>query len=89
MIAGTMMDYYFCDDVLVADDILFVTSDRRNGMAALALIRGLQKWAMEKGAQELCLSVSSNVNQDTTGAFFERLGFVRMGGVFKKRLKGE
>jgi hypothetical protein len=44
---------------------------------------------MEKGAQELCLSVSSNVNQDTTGAFFERLGFVRMGGVFKKRLKGE
>ena len=86
MIGGTIMDYYFCHEVLVADEILFVRSDHRTGMAALALIRGLQKWATHQGARELCLSVSSSVNYEATDKLYERLGFNRVGGVFKKRL---
>jgi len=88
VIGGALIEYYFCNEQLVSDEILFVRRDHRNGMAAIALIRGLQKWAIARGARELCLSISSNVNQEITGKLFERLGFERMGGIFKMRLEG-
>jgi GNAT superfamily N-acetyltransferase len=89
MIGGTETEYYFCDETLVADEVLFVRPNHRYGMVALRLIRGLQEWATRRGARELCLSVSTNVNCDMTGKLYERLGFTQVGGVFKKRLNGE
>jgi len=86
MIGGVLIEYYFCEETLVADEILFVKRERRGGRAALLLIRGLQKWAERHGARELCLSISTNIHSETTGRFYERLGFSRVGGVFKKRL---
>ena len=86
MIGGTVVDYYFCDETLVADEILFVTPGWRGSLAAARLIRALQAWAVARGARELCLSISTGVRADATGRFYERLGFTRVGGVFKKRL---
>jgi len=86
MIGGAAIDYYFCDETLVADEVLFVTRDRRGGFAAVRLIRGLQDWAARRGAREVCLSVSTNVHRETTERLYERLGFTLVGGVFKKRL---
>ncbi len=89
MIGGAAMDYYFCHEILVADEVLFVRRDRRGSMAAARLIRGLQEWATRCGARELCLSVSTNVHHDATGRLYERLGFTKVGGIFKKRLISE
>ena len=86
MIGGVLIEYYFCEETLVADEVLFVKRERRGSMAALRLIRGLQEWAVRRGARELCLSVSTNVHSETTGRFYERLGFAHVGGIFKKRL---
>jgi GNAT superfamily N-acetyltransferase len=86
MIGGVAMSYYFCDETLVADEVLFVTPDRRGGTAAARLIAGLQEWAADRGARELCLSVSTRVQSERTAKFYERLGFSHVGGIFKKRL---
>src|SRR3954451_8544595 len=69
MIGGVLVEYYFCEETLVADEVLYVKRERRGGMAALRLIRGLQKWAERQGARELCLSISTNIHSETTGLF--------------------
>lgn len=86
MIGGVLIEYYFCAEKLVADEVLFVRPDRRGGLAAARLIEALEEWAIGQGARELCLSVSTGVNRSATGRLYEGLGFVPVGGVFKKRL---
>jgi GNAT superfamily N-acetyltransferase len=86
MIAGVLIEYYFCDETLVADEALFVSRSHRGGAVAIRLIRAMEQWAFEKGARELCLSISTNVCPQMTGQFYERLGFTPMGGVYKKRM---
>ena len=66
--------------------VLFVDPAYRHGLAAMRLVRGFREWALERGARELCLAISTNVNADDTGRFYERLGFTRVGGVYKQRL---
>lgn len=86
MIGGYLIGYCFCNETLVSDEVLFVRSDRRGEITAMRLIRGLQQWARDRGARELCLGISTNVHTETTGKFYERLGFTHVGGIYKKRL---
>ena len=86
MIAGYLCAYFFCDEKLACDIVVFVDSDRRGGIGAARLIRGFRDWAVERGARELCLGISTGVAIETTGALYERLGLTRVGGVFKQRL---
>ena len=86
MIGGCLVDYYFCNETLVSDEVLFVRPDRRGGVTAMRLIRGLQEWARGRGARELCLGISTNVGVEATGKLYERLGFTRVGGIYKKIL---
>jgi GNAT superfamily N-acetyltransferase len=86
LFAGSLIEYFFCNDVVASDIVLYVDPEHRQGLAALRLVRAFSEWAAKRGAREVCLSVSTNVKPDQTGAFYERLGFVRVGGVYKQRL---
>lgn len=87
MLGGYLTEYFFCSEVVACDMVLFVDQPYRRGPAAVRLIRGFRDWARERGAHELCLAISTNVNADETGRFYERLGFTRVGGVYKQRLR--
>jgi GNAT superfamily N-acetyltransferase len=87
MLGGYLVEYFFCDETLVADEILFVDRRYRGGVAALRLVRAIQQWAFERGAKEVCLGISTNVNVETTGKFYQRMGFTYVGGIYKLRLE--
>jgi len=87
MLAGYLADYMFCDEQLACDLLVFVDPPYRGGWTAVRLISTFRAWALGRGARELCLGVSTEVDVDTTGKFYERLGFSRVGGVYKQRLK--
>jgi GNAT superfamily N-acetyltransferase len=87
MLGGYLSEYFFCSEVVACDMVLFVDPAYRHGLAAMRLVRAFRKWAIEHGARELCLAISTNVNADDTGRFYERLGFTRVGGVYKQRLR--
>ena len=86
MIGGYLVEYYFCDEKIACDIVLFVDQQYRGGMAAIRLIRGFQKWAKAHGARELCLGITTNVQTELTGKLYQRLGFNRAGSLYKKRL---
>lgn len=86
MFVGYLADYFFCNEVLACDMVLFVDREYRGGSAAVKLIRAFQNWASERGAREICLATSTNINAESVGRFYERMQFVHVGGIYKQRL---
>ena len=89
MLGGYLTEYFFCSEVVACDMVLFVDQPYRRGQAAVRLVRAFRDWALGRGARELCLAISTNVNVEDTGRFYERLGFTRVGGIYKQRLRAD
>jgi len=89
MIGGYISDYFFCDEKVACDMVLFVDPRYRGGRTALRLLRAFRQWAVEQGAQELCLGVSTNVNTASTGRLYEAMGMTHVGGLYKARLNSK
>jgi len=89
MIGGYLTDYFFCDEKLASDMILFLDQPYRGGLTSGRLIRAFEQWAIERGARELCLGISTGINIDSIGRFYEHMGMTRVGAVYKRRLDGE
>jgi GNAT superfamily N-acetyltransferase len=83
---GYLDGYFFCDEKLACDLVLFIERPHRGGTAAARLIRAFRQWATERGARELCLAISTGVEADRIGRLYERMGLRRVGGVYKQRL---
>ncbi len=86
MLGGYLTDYFFCDEKLACDVILFVEAQWRGSSAAARLVRAFRDWAAGRDARELCLSVSTNVDAEAIGRFYRGMGFTQVGGVYKLRL---
>ena len=86
MLGGFLTQYFFCDETLACDDLVFVEPEYRGGTTAARLIKAFREWAAGRGAREVTLGVSTNVNVDATGRFYEGLGFTRVGAVYKLRV---
>ena len=87
MLAGFLSDYFFCEEKIACDTILYVERKYRGGSAAGRLIKAFSRWAKERDARELCLGISTAVDTERIGQFYRLLGFEQMGGVYKQRLK--
>jgi GNAT superfamily N-acetyltransferase len=86
MLIGFRSPYLFCSETSASDVVLYVEPAHRGSFSAVRLIRRFVEWARQKGAREVCLSTSLNVDSQRTSAFICRLGFTQVGGVFKRRL---
>ena len=86
MLAGYLTDYFFCDEKVACDMVLYVDRESRGSSAAMRLIYAFRDWARACGARELCLGVSTEINPETTGRFYEKMGLSRSGGLYKERL---
>lgn len=86
MLAGHLDQYFFCNERVAVDVFFFVEKPHRGGTAALALIETFAAWAEERGAVELCMSVSTGIDMEKTERFYQKLGLRRMGSIHKLRL---
>ena len=88
MLVGYKSNYVFCSEVVACDLAFYVRPNRRGSFAATTLIRRFSAWARECGAREICLCTSLNIRSERTAAFYQKLGFRQVGGVFKGRFDG-
>ncbi|MCC6536113.1 MAG: GNAT family N-acetyltransferase [Bryobacterales bacterium] len=87
MLVACKTSYLFCAESVANDLVLYVAPQRRGGLAAAGLIRGFADWAARNGVREACLSTSLDAGNDRAERLIERLGFRRVGGVFKQRFE--
>jgi len=86
-LAGAYIDdYLFCDLQVACDSVVFVHPHYRGTTTGKRLISALASWAVERGAHELCLSISSGINPVRTGRLYERLGFAPIGHLYRRTL---
>lgn len=64
---------------------LVVLEDARGAGIGSALVRYVERWAAEKGAQRL--SVTSGIQRQATHEFYEKRDYERTGLRFSKRLR--
>ena len=86
MIGGYLTDYFFCEERLACDTVLFVDQTNRGTSAAARLIEAFREWAVQRGARELSLGVTTEIRAEQVGRFYEWLGFRRAGAIYKQRL---
>ncbi|HEY4117563.1 MAG TPA: GNAT family N-acetyltransferase [Byssovorax sp.] len=85
-LGGALTTYPFCNERLAHDVGFYVAPEARASSAAVRLIQAFRAWAVEQGAREVSLGVSSGVEVDRIERLYTRLGFRRMGGVYRERL---
>lgn len=85
MYVGFISRYYFGQDLVANDLLLFCDPDRRGGLAAAKLIKAFEEWAFANGAKEVRPASSTGVQIERTKQLYEALGYETIGHVFRKR----
>ena len=84
-LCGCIYPYHMCDGTYAQDIAFYVAKEARcKSVAPIALIRDFVQWGYAKGAEEIMLSTTSGINEDVITAVYERLGFARVGTIFKR-----
>lgn len=83
---GLLCPSWFGPGYYAADLSIFVTANARGGLTAYRLVDAFIDWAKRNGAMEVNLGISTNVQPDLLGGLYERIGFTRVGGIYKLRM---
>lgn len=86
-ISGIFSEYFFSNRKQVTDLGFFVLPEFRGSRAALKLVKSLETWAKNIGADDLHLGQTTAVDMDKTRQFYERLGYKTVGFNTVKHLK--
>lgn len=84
VINGTIGDYAFSSQLRAAQDILFVTKEKRGSRAAILLLKIFIEWAQENGAQYIFAGASTGVKTDLTEKLFTKFGFTMFCRSFRR-----
>tara|TARA_S200002703_G_C3680696_1_gene209015 strand:- start:3 stop:470 length:468 start_codon:yes stop_codon:yes gene_type:complete len=85
MYVGLISSYYFGKDLVATDMLLFVSQDRRGGIAAARLIKEFEDWGFANGAKEVRPASSTGVKTEETKQLYNALGYKTVGHTFVKR----
>lgn len=79
MFGGVVVEHFFSTTKMACDVVLYVTPEYRGTRIAPRLVHAFERWAIEAGADELVLGVSTGIEADRTASLYERLGYERSG----------
>jgi GNAT superfamily N-acetyltransferase len=86
-ISGIFSEYFFSNRKQVTDLGFFVLPEFRGSRTALKLVKSLETWATEMGADDLHLGQTTAIEMDKTRQFYERIGYKTVGFNTVKHLK--
>ena len=89
MICGGLAPYVFSRGSLASDYAWYVLPDHRGSSTAIRLLGMFRQWATDRGATELYMGITTNVEADRTGQILQRMGFDHVGGNYRARLNAE
>lgn len=80
MMGGFVVEHFFSHDRYASDLVVYVAPGHRGGSAFVRLVFAFEDWAASRGACEIVLGVSTELNPEATVAMYERLGYARLQG---------
>ncbi|AET91080.1 hypothetical protein BYI23_B004730 [Burkholderia sp. YI23] len=86
VVAGVMAAFvsahWMSDDLMSSDFGLYMLPAHRGGTSAMRMARAYIEWARSRGAIDISLGISTNVDPEQTARFYRALGGVPAGFLF-------
>lgn len=82
---GYMTPYFFCNEMMAHDLLMYVKPPYRGTAVAIHLVDAFAQWGFARGAREIAVGVSAMADNTKTYSFLEKLGFSEVGREFKIR----
>lgn len=73
-------EHFFSPSLAATVQLIYVAPQARGGAAAVKLLRGVHRWAVQGGATDLHVNVTSGITADKTDRFPRKMGFRQTGG---------
>lgn len=81
LFVGLAAEHFFGHDMSSYDFLTYVIPERR-GRIGYLLTKEYIRRAKALKVKDICIGISTGIDIDTTGRFYERLGFSRIGGSY-------
>lgn len=85
-IAGGLAEQWFSDARTAFDWSVFIDPTRRSGITATKLMSAFEHWAKARGASQIHIGITTNLNADGTARFYRSIGYVDGGQLFVKEI---
>ena len=66
---------FFGHDLTATDLLLYVIPEKRGSTVAMRILKEYEKWAISQNVTEISLGISTGINVENTGKFYEMLGY--------------
>ena len=85
MFFGIIQEQYFGNTLKANDLLLYVLPEHRGGSHAYKMIQKYIQWSESCGVdrEQICLGITTEVNEDAIDKFYVRMGFKRSGRIYK------
>jgi GNAT superfamily N-acetyltransferase len=83
MMAGGVSSYFFSPKRKAYDHVWYVVPEHRGSRTAVLLLKRFVEWARSRGAGEIFVGVTTNIEPERTGKLLSRLGFKHVGGNYR------
>ena len=81
--AGYMNKYYFSDEYVANDIAWFVVKEKRGTRVGLRLLDMFEDWATEKGASEVRIGYSTDINPKAFNSLMQKRGYNLVGANYR------
>ncbi|HFU76717.1 MAG TPA: hypothetical protein ENK66_10780 [Arcobacter sp.] len=81
---GDIVEYFFSSERLALDTIFYIVKSKRKSLGAMKLLTAYFDWANSHDVREICLSSTNGVEVEKIERMYAKLGFHRVGIMYKK-----
>jgi len=85
-ICGALEPAVWFETTYAIQNLLYVKPAFRGTSRAWRLVAAFEAWARERGASRVLNGVSSGINEELVGRFYEKMGYLPMGQSYYKEL---
>ena len=85
-LVGYINEFFFGHDLIASDSGWFILPEYRGSRSAVKLLKNFEAWAKANGAKEVAMGISTDVSPEKTGALLQKLGYVHVGGNYKRAI---
>lgn len=87
IIGGIVTQCPFTGDVVAIESFWFVREKFRKDSLGVRLLKLFEEWAVEMGADRICLSCMNQVNPDRMGEFYVKRGYALLEHAYVRRIE--
>lgn len=84
ILLGKLFPYFFTNDLMATDIIVYVSKKHRGGLLGMRFIKLFEQWAEGNKVKCLSLGVTAGVANDKAIRLYKGMGFKHIGDCFRK-----